>query len=725
MSASPQIQQSTEYEQTEVSNSQKDSKIKKILISEYLDEEFIRILIDSLRKTAERGKNILTLKDFIKDLSKNVQVGQLIESNDTDIEKILTSSIEEDLSINQNKNLVIIGIELKKSILQAYLGAIKNNVSILSIGLFWEFIVKNQKEHVKNTLIKEFPYLSKYLTSINIEDVESEIVDRDNEVKILTRTLMKPIQNNMILIGDYGIGKTQIVRKFAYSLKNDLKEDPVWSKYSVLSVNLSEIIAASKYQDGIFQEFLKEIAQVSNKIFYFPNVDIVPLGKDPMNIEFLFNSFLKEPSNRIIIGINYSSFQSFLSKINIFTRQFENVKVEELGIDDLKKVIDIKFENIKKDKDISFEENFFDELIDYSKRYIQSKALPLKALSLLDEIVVQATIKGLKTVPIDEIKTIIAERTGIPIQTLSAGEKTTLINLEEELNKVIIGQELAVKSVVQSIKRSRIGLKNPNRPTGSFLFLGPTGVGKTELAKQLAKIYFHNEKAFFRFDMSEYSEAHTSLKLIGAPPSYTGYEDGGVLTNYVLANPYSLLLFDEIEKANPKIFDLFLQILDDGRLTDSRGQLVDFKNTILIFTSNIGSDILAQESNNPDSTFLQNPKAFYNDKILPLLTYFLRIEFINRFDEIIPFLPLNKDKIKKILLLKLEKIIVNIKKQGFNIEFDSEDINKLSEISFDPKFGAREIDRILREYIENPLTEEILKSSFSKGQLIKWKMSNE
>lgn len=725
MASSPQPQQSTEQDMPETSATRPDADLKKILISEYIDDQFIRVLVESLKKSGTKGKNILTLKDFVSELSTNVEIDQYNNINKIDLNKVLNTINDEDLNANQNQGIIIIGIELKKAILQAYLKVIEKNISILSILTFWEYIVDLEKHIVTDTLAKEFPYLSKYLSNINIENVDTEVIGRESEVKILTRTLMKPVQNNMILIGDYGIGKTQIVRKLAYTLKKDLNTDPVWANYSVLTVNLNEVIAASKYQDGIFQEFLKEIAKVQNKIFYFPNVDIVPLGKDPMNIEFLFNSFLKDPSNRIIIGINYSSYQNFLSKINIFARQFENVKVEELGMEDLKKIIDLKFKKINKAKQITFEENFFDDLIDFSKRYIQTKALPLKALSLLDEIVVQATIKGLTVVPKDEIKTIIAERTGIPIQTLSAGEKNTLINLEAELDKVIIGQELAVKSVVQSIKRSRIGLKNPNRPTGSFLFLGPTGVGKTELAKQLAKIYFHNEKAFFRFDMSEYAEAHTALKLIGAPPSYTGYEDGGVLTNYVLANPYSLLLFDEIEKANPKIFDLFLQILDDGRLTDSRGQLVDFKNTILIFTSNIGSDILAEESNNPQSTFLADPKKFYNEKILPLLTYFLRIEFINRFDEIIPFLPLDKEKIKKILLLKLEKIRENIKKQGFEIEFDSTDIDKLSEISYDPKFGAREIDRILREYIENPLTEEILKNNVTKGQLIKWKMSNE
>jgi ATP-dependent Clp protease ATP-binding subunit ClpB len=341
----------------------------------------------------------------------------------------------------------------------------------------------------------------------------------------------------------------------------------------------------------------------------------------------------------------------------------------------------------------------------------------------LEEIVVNAGIHNKTELTDAEIKEVLAQKTGIPIETLNAGDKATLLGLGEELEKVVVGQEVAVKSVVQSIQRSRVGLKNPNRPIGSFLFMGPTGVGKTEFAKQLARLYFQDEKAFMRFDMSEYSEAHTSQKLIGAPPGYMGYEEGGTLTNYVLHKPYCLLLFDEVEKAHPRIFDLFLQILDDGRLTDSKGQLVNFTNTILIFTSNIGSDKIATEAANPASLLYSDPTSFFADHIVPLLKDFLRIELINRFDEVIPFLPLNKEKITRILMLKLEKLKAAVAKQGYKIEFAPADLQKLAELCYSPVFGAREIDRMLNKYVENPVTEILLHNSAKPGDTIYWKFA--
>jgi len=228
-----------------------------------------------------------------------------------------------------------------------------------------------------------------------------------------------------------------------------------------------------------------------------------------------------------------------------------------------------------------------------------------------------------------------------------------------------------------------------------------------------------------RFDMSEYGESHTNQKLIGAPPGYAGYDDGGVLTNYVMQKPYSLLLFDEVEKAHPKTYDLFLQILDDGRLTDSKGKLADFKNTILIFTSNIGSNDIALEAGNPASLLFSAPKEYFDNNILPQLSEYLRIELINRFDEIIPFLPLDEEEIYKILLLKTAKIRGNIEAQGYKVEFAEADLRELAKMSYDPKFGAREIDRVLRKFIENPLAQGLLKNPVAPGGTILWKLQKD
>ena len=351
---------------------------------------------------------------------------------------------------------------------------------------------------------------------------------------------------------------------------------------------------------------------------------------------------------------------------------------------------------------------------------------------------------GTPEVTIKDIQQVISDVTGVPVTELNSEEKQNLLKLEDKLHKRIIGQNEAVRLVAQAIKRSRTGLKDPNRPIASFMFLGPTGVGKTELAKALSEVMFGDEDAMIRMDMSEYMEKFAVTRLIGSPPGYVGYDEGGQLTEKVRRKPYSVILLDEIEKAHPDVFNILLQVMDDGKLTDGKGRVVDFKNTIIIATSNIGSDlILATMGANQVSKMLDamKPKddglvkikdASENvpswnelkDKVFEILQQNFRPEFLNRLDEVIMFKALSPTEIKKIVKLVLEKTEQLLKDQNIEIEFDESVVNELARTNFDPKFGARPIRRAVSREIENMISEKILENEISEGDKIKVSLDN-
>ena len=321
----------------------------------------------------------------------------------------------------------------------------------------------------------------------------------------------------------------------------------------------------------------------------------------------------------------------------------------------------------------------------------------------------------------ENIAEIISKWTGVPVQKLTADENEKLMHLEEKLHERVIGQNEAVEAVAKAIRRGRVGLKDPKRPIGSFLFLGPTGVGKTELSKALAEILFENEKAIIRLDMSEYMESHSVSKIIGSPPGYIGFESGGQLTEKVRRRPYSVVLFDEIEKAHPDVMNLLLQILEDGKLTDSQGREVNFKNTVIIMTSNLGARHITDKKLlgfNKKEDFEEERKEYEEIKkeVIKELKHELRPEFINRIDEIIVFHKLNNEDIKKITEIILKKVEERLKSQKYIVEIDSEIVKKISEQGFDNNFGARPLRRTIQNLVEDRISEEILAGNLKKNK---------
>jgi ATP-dependent chaperone protein clpB len=296
------------------------------------------------------------------------------------------------------------------------------------------------------------------------------------------------------------------------------------------------------------------------------------------------------------------------------------------------------------------------------------------------------------------------------------GEREKLLHLEEELHKRVVGQEEAIAAVSDAIRRSRAGLQDPKKPIGSFLFLGTTGVGKTELAKALAEYLFDDENAMTRIDMSEYQEKHAVSRLVGAPPGYVGYDEGGQLTEAVRRRPYSVVLLDEIEKAHPDTFNILLQVLDEGRLTDNKGRTADFKNTIIIMTSNMGSHLIQESFEKYKDTEEATEKA--KEEVLQLLKQTVRPEFINRIDDIVMFTPLTQDNIKQIVRLQLGGIIKLVARENITLEATNEAIDYLAKRGYDPQFGARPVKRVIQKEVMNALSKEILQGKIKAGSLV-------
>jgi ATP-dependent Clp protease ATP-binding subunit ClpB len=318
----------------------------------------------------------------------------------------------------------------------------------------------------------------------------------------------------------------------------------------------------------------------------------------------------------------------------------------------------------------------------------------------------------------DEIAEVVSKWTGIPIHKMLASDREKLLELETELARRVVGQTDAVSAIANAVRRARAGLSDPNRPNGSFLFLGPTGVGKTELSKALAENLFDSEQALIRLDMSEYMEKHSVSRLIGAPPGYVGYETGGYLTEQVRRKPYAVILLDEIEKAHPDVFNILLQVLDDGRLTDSQGRTVDFKNTVLIMTSNLASDVIQSAGGASSSDEIK-------DAVMAVVKQHFRPEFLNRIDDSVVFQPLTEINIKAIARIQVDGLLARIAEQGIEMTLQDEVFNNLAEAGFDPAYGARPLKRLIQRMIENPLAEAILSGAVDQTRPVVVAMSDQ
>ncbi len=633
-----------------------------------------------------------------------------------------------------SKGLVVFSLNIRKALLLAFLWANRGALEsrrftpiglsdfILALLLLPDLSLSSLKLELEKTYLGKLTYLletnqeglahqpdfsgeSGLTKELTKELSEKTIFNRDLETQEVLRVLVRQKRNNVLLVGEPGIGKKAVVLALIKKLQASDFGNPL-KDFTFLSLDLQALGGLSARENlGKLLEI--ELKQKSPVVLLLENIEVFKTKEEvSLFTNFLYNLSLSVQTRFIWLS-SPGFYNQFLQSESLASQNFEKITISEMGLSQMDAILTSVAGNIEKFHKVKINPKIFDDLIALCKRYMKERALPEQAISLLEESASDVAVSGRTQVEPEDVLKIISQKTGVPVTSLTISEKERLLHLEAAIGEQVIGQEEAVRKVSEAIRRSRAGLKDPKKPIGSFLFLGPTGVGKTELAKALARVVFDSEKAFVRLDMSEYSEQHTSQRLIGAPPGYVGYEEGGQLTNPILARPYSLVLLDEIEKAHPKLFDIFLQVLDDGRLTDSQGRLVDFKNTIIIATSNIAQDEILAGENQHDSlkpvilgtegtpgsdsgqARMTNNREFFESKILPRLKEHFRLEFINRFEEIVLFNALSKEDLKKIAQIKLADVRKRLESQKITLNVTDETLVKLVDDSFDPKFGAR------------------------------------
>lgn len=541
-------------------------------------------------------------------------------------------------------------------------------------------------------------------------------LNRKDEMENVVRILARETKHNAVLLGDEGVGKSVLAKSLAAFLVNSNFSS--FQNARVILLDIGALFSLTGGGQGEVSSITDSVSSMGRVIFFLENTNLLTSGVQISQLVDFLQSLEKRGNVNLIMSVTPAFYKEFVSNNPYLSSAFEVINVDELSQDSTSKVLEMEASRIEKHYDVKIDPTVFSEVSYMAKRYLPGK-LPQKAITLLEEVSAGASLNKQSKVTIDNVRNVVAQKTGIPLNSISESETEKLNNLESIIGEHVVGQQDAIVRVSEALRRSRAGLKDAKKPIGSFLFLGPTGVGKTELAKTLAKLFFNDEKSFLRFDMSEYGESHTAQRLIGAPPGYVGYEEGGQLTNQVMAKPYCLILFDEIEKAHPRVFDLFLQILDDGRLTDSQGRVVDFRNTLIIFTSNIASrEIFDNGQNLSDPKF--NRKEFFDKVIMPQVRYFFRPELVNRFDDIVMFNPLTKEEMLKIARLKVGLLKEKLKDKNIGFEISDDKLRDLVEDSFDPSFGARPLEREIKDKIENVLAKKIISGSIREGENITW-----
>lgn len=633
------------------------------------------------------------------------------------------------------------------------------------------------------------PMLERYtrdLTLLARENRLDPVIGRTEEMQRLVQILSRRTKNNPCLTGEPGVGKTAIVEGLAQMLAEGTVPESIADK-KLLALDLSGMVAGTKYR-GEFEERIKRLldeVRASGEVLLFIDElhTIIGAGgaEGSMDAANILKPALSRGEIQIIGATTRNEYRKYIEKDAALERRFQPVAVEEPNEEQAIAILNGLRYQYEKHHGVTITDEAIQAAVQLSKRYINDRFLPDKAIDLIDEASsrsrlfavtpseemhkllqeikelsekreeallsndeeklmywkeeidqkekslakLQKKYEKQKNTPIEivtqDVAAVVAAWTKIPVEKLNETETERLIQMEKLLHNRVIGQDEAVRAISKAIKRSRVGLKDPNRPTGSFLFLGPTGVGKTELSKALAETLFGSESAMIRVDMSEYMEKHSVSKLIGSPPGYVGYEEGGQLSEKVRRHPYSVILFDEIEKAHQDVFNILLQVLDDGHITDSQGRKVDFKNTVIIMTSNAGAQNIV-EPKKLGFTRADDPKQDYTHMkglVMDEIKRLFKPEFLNRIDEIIVFHPLDKEQQLQIVDLMLKQVILRAEKQmKLSLKVNAAVKKYILEKGYDEKYGARPLKRAIQTEFEDVLAEEILHHKAIEGSQI-------
>ncbi|HGD6746006.1 TPA: ATP-dependent Clp protease ATP-binding subunit [Streptococcus agalactiae] len=601
------------------------------------------------------------------------------------------------------------------------------------------------------------------LSQMAVDGEIEPVIGRDTEISRMVQVLSRKTKNNPVLVGDAGVGKTALAYGLAQRIANgnipyELRD------MRVLELDMMSVVAGTRFR-GDFEErmnqIIADIEEDGHIILFIDELHTI-MGSgsgidSTLDAANILKPALARGTLRTVGATTQEEYQKHIEKDAALSRRFAKVLVEEPNLEDAYEILLGLKPAYEAFHNVTISDEAVMTAVKVAHRYLTSKNLPDSAIDLLDEAsatvqmmikknapslltevdqaildddmksaskALKASHKDKKRKPIavteDHIMATLSRLSGIPVEKLTQADSKKYLNLEKELHKRVIGQDDAVTAISRAIRRNQSGIRTGKRPIGSFMFLGPTGVGKTELAKALAEVLFDDESALIRFDMSEYMEKFAASRLNGAPPGYVGYDEGGELTEKVRNKPYSVLLFDEVEKAHPDIFNVLLQVLDDGVLTDSRGRKVDFSNTIIIMSSNLGATALRD-----DKTVGFGAKDISHDytamqkRIMEELKKAYRPEFINRIDEKVVFHSLSQDNMREVVKIMVKPLILALKDKGMDLKFQPSALKHLAEDGYDIEMGARPLRRTIQTQVEDHLSELLLANQVKEGQVIK------
>ncbi len=624
------------------------------------------------------------------------------------------------------------------------------------------------------------------LTGLAEEEKLDPVIGREMEIERVIQILARRNKNNPALIGEPGVGKTAIVEGLAQRIMQGDVPAPLLGK-RVLQLDVGSLVAGTMYR-GQFEERLKKVIEelkASDSILFIDEVHmLVGAGAAGSSVDAanILKPALSRGELQVIGATTLDEYRKHIEHDAALERRFQQVLIEEPTVEETIEILKGVRGAYEEHHRLRISDEALDAAARLSERYVTERFLPDKAIDLIDESASRVRMykspaakeakkltKELRDVrknrqvaddegreklteslqireseleskldslindwdretspivSVEDIAELIAMWTGVPVMQIAEEESKRLLRMEEDLNQSIVGQSEAIEAISKAVRRARAGLKDPQRPIGSFIFLGPTGVGKTELTKSLAGLLFGSEDALIQLDMSEFMERHSVSRLVGAPPGYVGYEDAGQLTEAIRRRPYSIVVFDEIEKAHPEAHNMLLQIMEEGQLSDARGHKVDFRNAIIVMTSNIGADVIMRKA---DIGFAlkvdeeQEEAIAYRDmrkKLTDALKRVFRPEFINRVDSVIIFRSLNEKDLLKIVSLELDKVEARLKENDMRLKASKKALKLLAELGYDREFGARPLKRIIRKHIEDPLSEAMLAGDFIDGDTI-------
>ena len=589
--------------------------------------------------------------------------------------------------------------------------------------------VNSSKEVSTSTNIRKSQNV--YCNSLLDVANDIEIIGMEKDLRSLVEILARKDRANALIVGETGVGKTSLIRSLIGKLtQNELPASiSNIQPYELDLISLSQGVSYKGEIEDRFKSVIDDLSDISQPVLVIENFH--RLGETASSLNAILPSIKKILSNNTIQFICTSSIDGYtknLEKDRELTAYFEKISLEAPSEEDTVEILDSKKSIYEQYHNITLDNDVIPEIVRLAKRYMPERNLPASAIDLLDRSMAsvkiekemeQTTNDESNTIILkkDEIRNVVAKMTGIPMGNIQSEERQRLSSAEEILHKRVVGQNHAIKSILDAVFESRSGLNKKGQPIGSFFFLGPTGTGKTELAKSLAEFLFNDDTSILRFDMSEYKEEHSVALLYGAPPGYVGYEEGGLLVNQIRQHPYSVVLFDEIEKAHRSVFDLFLQILDEGKLHDRLGRVGDFSNALIIFTSNIGSDYIFKsfgEGHVPT-----------HDQMLEVMQGQFRPEFLARLTEIVPFSPITPEMIDRIFDIHIQNLLKMLREQNISLTIDDSARKYVTKVGFNANYGARPILGIIRKEIRRPLSKLIISGDINSGDSVTMKYNDE